>query len=208
MQFSAWPNVTFAPYRCLTGRSFGDRRLVHITRMVQLSLGVVDAVPEERRAQMAEERLLLLSSEERFRRVQLTPHDELSEAAAEILVNIDRLYYEGRLDAMLCGLPTSNPAADPLKLLEKISSHLSVDIGVNNYSAMATTCLEAVAAWAQANPNLDGGDPAPPLLTWERHSDRAALDLLDASIDERSDVVDDPSDDSRPTARSGWNLAD
>ena len=123
--------------------------------MIQLALGVVDAVPPDRRARLAQERLLFLSSEHRFARRRATRLDVLAEAAAEVIANVDRLYYEGRLDYLLCGLAVADPASDPVTLLETIASPLALDIGPNNYRALVTTCLDALVGWAQAHPNLD-----------------------------------------------------
>jgi hypothetical protein len=158
--------------------------VVHISRIVQLSLGVVDAVPADRRARLAEERLVHLSSEHRFARRSETHSDVLNEAAAEIIASIERLYHEGRLDYTLCGLAVANRAADPITLIEKIASPIAVDIGPNNYNALAQTCLKALVDWVQAHPNLDGDQSATTGLDWER----GHLGESDAS----------------PPARAGW----
>ena len=135
--------------------------------MVQLSLGVVDAIPADRRARLAEERLVYLSSEHRFARRPETHSDVLNEAAAEIIGSIERLYYEGRLDYTLCGLTVANRAADPITLIEKIASPIALDIGPNNYNALAQTCLKALVEWVQAHPNLDGDRSPTTGLDWE-----------------------------------------
>ncbi|MEY2582737.1 MAG: hypothetical protein QOE09_2586 [Ilumatobacteraceae bacterium] len=139
--------------------------------MLQLALGVVDAVPVDRRADLAEERLLSLASEHRFNR-RSTHQDVLWEAAAEVILNLERLYYEGRLDMTLCGMPPQSPDADPVVLIDKIASQIAIDIGRNNYTLLASTCIEALATWAQANPILDVDDAAPTKLRWERGTDR------------------------------------
>ena len=152
--------------------------------MVQLALGVVDAIPPDRRARLAEERLVYLSSEHRFARRPETHSDVLNEAAAEIITSIERLYHEGRLDYTLCGLAVANRAADPITLIEKIASPLALDIGPNNYNALAQTCLKALVDWVQAHPNLDGDQSASTGLEWERGH------LSEADVS--------------PPARAGW----
>jgi hypothetical protein len=134
--------------------------------MLQLALGVVDAVPPERRAYMAEERLLYLATEHRFSRSRSTHQDVLCEAAAEVLLNVERLYYEGRLDMTLCGMPPHGPDADPVALINKIASQIAIDIGRNNYTLLASTCVESLAAWAKANPNLEPDASAATRLLW------------------------------------------
>jgi hypothetical protein len=158
--------------------------VVHISRIVQLSLGVVDAIPADRRARLAEERLVYLSSEHRFARRPETHSDVLNEAAAEIIASVERLFHEGRLDYTLCGLAVANRAADPITLIEKIASPIALDIGPNNYNALAQTCLTALVDWVQAHPNLDGDQSATTGLDWER----GHLSESDAS----------------PPARAGW----
>jgi hypothetical protein len=142
--------------------------------MLQLALGVVDAVPVDRRADMAEERLLHLANEHRFSR-QPTYQDVLWEAAAEVILNTERLYYEGRLDMTLCGMPPHNPDAEPVALMNKIASTIAIDIGHNNYTLLAKTCIDALVEWASANPVLDTDDAEPTRLRWERGTDRHAL---------------------------------
>ena len=134
--------------------------------MLQLALGVVDAVPPERRAYMAEERLLYLATEHRFSRSRSTRQDVLWEAAAEVLLSVERLYYEGRLDMTLCGMPPHSPDADPVALVNKIASQIAIDIGRNNYTLLASTCVESLAAWARANPNLESDGSTPTRLLW------------------------------------------
>ena len=153
--------------------------------MVQLALGVVDAVPPDRRAQLAEERLVYLSSEHRFGRRPETHSDVLNEAAAEIIASIERLYFEGRLDYTLCGLVVANRAADPITLIEKIASPIALDIGPNNYNALAQACLKALVDWVQAHPNLDG----------DQSATAAGLDWEVGRVSES---------DASPRARAGW----
>jgi hypothetical protein len=141
--------------------------------MLQLALGVVDAVPADRRADMAEERLLYLASEHRFARV--AHKDVLWEAAAEVLLNVERLYYEGRLDRSFCELPPHSPAEDPVALLEKLASPIALDIGRNNYRSLASTCIETFVTWARAHPLLDSDDSTTTRLRWERGADRHSL---------------------------------
>lgn len=147
---------------------------------------------------MAEERLLHLAGEHRFNRAPATRQDELWEAAGEVLASVEQLYGEARLDQLLCGLPPASPAADPLILIEKMASPTALEIGLSNYKALASTCLESLASWAQVNPNFGphdaSDDPSAARLSWER-SDRTH-----------------PSDpDPRPLrrrVRTGWKTAD
>jgi hypothetical protein len=139
--------------------------------MLQLALGVVDAVAVDRRADMAEERLLFLASKDRFNR-QATHQDVLWEAAAEVILGVERLYYEGRLDMTLCGLPAHSPDADPVVLLDRIASRIAIVIGRENYRLLASTCIEALVMWATSNPVLDIGDSTPTRLRWQRGADR------------------------------------
>jgi hypothetical protein len=142
--------------------------------MLQLALGVVDAVPVDRRADMAEERLLFLASEPRFNR--LAAHrDVLWEAAAEVILGVERLYHEGRLDMALCGLTAHKADAEPVALLQRIASNVAIDIGINNYTQLALTCVDALVAWAQSHPVLDADDPVSTRLRWERGNDRHTL---------------------------------
>jgi hypothetical protein len=147
---------------------------MHISRMLQLALGVVDAVPVDRRANLAEERLLYLAAEHRFTRHPMRP-DVLWEAAAEVISSVERLYNEGRLDMTLCGMPPHSRAADPVALINKIASQIAIDIGTNNYTLLATTCVEALAAWAQSNPVLDSADSTFSRLLWERGTNRHSI---------------------------------
>ncbi len=96
----------------------------------------------------------------------------LWEAAAEVILNAERLYYEGRLDMTLCGMPPHNPDADPVVLMDRIASQIAIDIGRNNYKLLASTCIEALTRWAMANPVLDTDDPVSTKLRWERVADR------------------------------------
>jgi hypothetical protein len=140
--------------------------------MLQLALGVVDAVPVDRRADMAEERLLYLASEHQFNR-PVNYQDVLWEAAAEVILGVERLYCEGRLDMALCGMPSHNPGAEPVALLDRIASQIAIDIGRNNYTKLARTCVDALMAWAQSHPILDDDDdPQPTRLRWERRADQ------------------------------------
>jgi hypothetical protein len=157
--------------------------------MLQLSLGVVDAIPADRRAHMAEERLLYLSSEHRFARV--AHKDVLWEAAAEVLLHVERLYYEGRLDRALCGLPPHSADADPVALLETIASPIALDIGRNNYRSLASTCIDKLVAWARANPILDAGETTATRLRWERGANRPSLGERLATTELRS--ITDPA---------------
>jgi hypothetical protein len=123
---------------------------------------------------MAEERLLHLANEHRFAR-QPTYQDVLWEAAAEVILNVERLYYEGRLDMALCGMPAHSPDAEPVILMDKIASKIAIDIGRNNYTLLAKACIDALVEWACANPVLDTDDSEPTRLRWERGTDRHTL---------------------------------
>jgi hypothetical protein len=183
--------------------------------MIELALGVVDAVPADRRADMAEERLLHLASEHSFARARSSSHkDVLWEAAAEVLLSVERLYYEGRLDMALCGLPPHSPAADPVALIEKIASKIAVDIGRNNYKLLASTCVEALVAWARANPILDAEDSGTSQLAWERGADRHSLgerltpsESPPGSVMAAADAANAGHDRSS-RVRKGWNTGD
>jgi hypothetical protein len=142
--------------------------------MLQLALGVVDAVPVDRRADMAEERLLYLASEHQFNR-PVNHRDVLWEAAAEVILGVERLYYEGRLDMVLCAMPSLTPNADPVALLDRIASQIAIDIGPTNYSRLAKTCVDALVTWAQSHPVIDTDASLPARLRWERGTDRHSL---------------------------------
>jgi hypothetical protein len=123
---------------------------------------------------MAEERLLHLANEHRFSR-QPTYQDVLWQAAAEVILNTERLYYEGRLDMALCGMPQHNPDAEPVALMDKIASEIAIDIGGNNYTLLAKTCIDALVEWASAHPVLDDDESTPTRHRWERGTDRHTL---------------------------------
>ena len=171
---------------------------MNITRMLQLALGVIDAVPADRRPAIAEERLLHLAGAHRFTRANSTRQDELLEAAAEVLASVEQLYREARLDQLLCGLPPVSPAADPLNLIKKMASQTALDIGLNNYKSLASVCLDSLANWAQAHPNFgpdaERDDPSAERLSWER-SDRT-----------QPSVPDPPP--ARRRVRTGWKTVD
>ena len=150
--------------------------------MLQLALGVVDAVPADRRARLAEERLLFLAGDHRFTRPQSPDQDVLWEAAAEVILSVERLYYEGRLDMTLCGMPSHNPDAEPVVLLDKIASQIAIDIGRNNYTLLAKTCVDAFVVWARANPLLDKDDTISTRLRWEGDADKQSLRDLTRSL--------------------------
>jgi hypothetical protein len=151
--------------------------------MVQLALGVVNAVPAERRPALAEERLLFLAGEHGFAPAPTTRRDELWEAAAEVLVTVERLYSEGRLDELLCGLPPKSVAVDPLNLIDRVASRVSLHIGRDNYRALAKACVEAVGRWAQANPDIDINQNSSTKPRWELGLERALLSDRDDSED-------------------------
>ncbi|HEY0520487.1 MAG TPA: hypothetical protein VGC84_13415, partial [Ilumatobacteraceae bacterium] len=89
---------------------------MQFSQVLHVALGVVNAVPTERRAALAEERLIYLASNHGFSPAPGTRRDEIWEAAADVLSRVDKLYHEGRLDEMLCGLPPHSPGVDPLNL--------------------------------------------------------------------------------------------
>jgi hypothetical protein len=156
------------------------------SHVLQVALGVVNAVPLERRAAMAEERLIHLATAHGFAPAPGTRRDEIWEAAADVLVRVEKLYHEGRLDAMLCGLPASSAGAEPLNLIDRAASRVTVGIGRDNYRAMAAACVEALNAWVRANPGVDVDHQPPTKGPWELALDRPLLGDLDSSIDRRS----------------------
>jgi hypothetical protein len=171
---------------------------VQFSQVMQAALGVVNAVPSERRAAIAEERLIHLAAIHGFTAADATRRDELWEAAAEILARVENLYHEGRLDEMLCGLPPISPAVDPLNLVDRAASRVTVGIGRENYRALAAACVEALSRWAHANPDIDVDHQPSTKLRWELGLDRPLLTELDTSMDRRrtprstSETVVDP----------------
>ncbi|MEO7369509.1 MAG: hypothetical protein ABIZ69_01520 [Ilumatobacteraceae bacterium] len=158
---------------------------MQFARVVQVALGVVNAVPVERRPAIAEERLLYLATNHGFAPAPAARRDELWEAASEVLNSVEKLYHEGRLDEMLCGLPPTSPALDPLNLIDRVASRVGVGIGRENYRALATACVEALRNWAQANPEIDVDQQPSTKLRWELGLGRTLLTDLDSSIDLR-----------------------
>lgn len=157
-----------------------SRQFSHV---LQVALGVVNAVPLERRAAMAEERLIYLAASHGFAPAAGTRREEIWEAAADVVVRVEKLYHEGRLDAMLCGLPASSPGAEPLNLIDRAASRVTVGIGRDNYRAMAVACVEALNRWVRANPEVDVDHQPPANGPWELALDRPLLGDLDSSMD-------------------------
>ena len=116
-----------------------------------------------------------MAGEHRFTRPQPPDQDVLGEAAAEVILSVERLYYEGRLDMALCGMPPHSPDIEPVVLLDKIASQIAIDIGRNNYTLLAKTCVDAFVAWARANPLLDKDEVISTKLRWEGHSNNQSL---------------------------------
>jgi hypothetical protein len=193
---------------------------MQIARVVQLALGVVNAVPPERRAAIAEERLIFLATSHGFAPAPATRRDEMWEAAAVILASVEKLYHEGRLDEVLCGLPPNSPAVDPLNLIDRLTSRVKVGIGRENYQALGRACLEALVHWAQANPDVDIDQQPSTKLRWELGLNRALLNDFDTTIEPRSMHAVSSSDKQADLAltesgggrsfdvRSGWSTRD
>jgi hypothetical protein len=158
---------------------------VQFSHVMQSALGVVNAVPAERRAAIAEERLIYLAASHGFSPADGTRRDQLWEAAADILTRVEKLYHEGRLDEMLCGLPPVSPAVDPLNLIDRAASRVTVGIGRENYRALTAACVEALSLWAQANPDVEVDHQPSTKLRWELGLDRPLLTDLDTSLDRR-----------------------
>ena len=152
----------------------------------QRALGVVNAIPTERRAAMAEERLIHLAANHGFAPAPATRRVEIWEAAAYVLSRVEKLFNEGRLDEMLCGLPPSSPKLEPLNLIDRAPSRVTVGINRNNYRAMASACVETLSQWAQVNPDVDVDHQPPTKSRWEFALDRPLLGDIDTPIDRRS----------------------
>ena len=159
---------------------------VQFAQVLQAALGVVSAIPSERRAAMADECLIHLASTHGFAPAPATRRDEVWEAAADVLSRVEKLYHEGRLDAMLCGLPASSPGAEPLNLIDRSASRVTVGIGRDNYRAMVVACLEALSRWVRANPGVDIDHQPTTKVGWELALDRPLLGDLDAPSNRRS----------------------
>ena len=86
---------------------------------------------------------------------------------------------------MLCGLPPSSPGVEPLNLIDKAASRVTVGIGRDNYRAMAAACVEALSRWAHANPEVDVDYQPSTKMRWELALDRPLLGDLDTSIGRR-----------------------
>ena len=159
---------------------------MQFAQVLQVALGVVNAIPPERRAAMAEERLIHLATHHGFAPAPATRRGEIWEAASDVLSRVERLFYEGRLDEMLCGLPPSSPGVQPLNLIDRAASRVTVGIGRDNYRAMAVACVEALSRWVHANPEVDVDHEPSANTRWELALDRPLLDDLDTSVDRRS----------------------
>ena len=155
-------------------------------QVLHRALGVVNAIPPERRAAMAEERLIHLAANHGFAPAPATRRGELWEAAANVLSRVEKLFNEGRLDEMLCGLPPSSPGLEPLNLIDRAPSRVTVGVGRNNYRAMAAACVEALSRWAQVNPDVDVDQQPSTKTRWEFALDRPLLGDIDTPIDRRS----------------------
>ena len=135
---------------------------------------------------MAEECLIFLAMNHGLAPAPATRRDEMWEAAADVLGSVEKLYHEGRLDEMLCGLPPKTPAVDPLNLIDRLTSRNRFGIGRDNYRAMAKACLEALGHWARANPDVDIDQQPSTKLRWELGLNRALLSDLDTSFERQS----------------------
>jgi hypothetical protein len=135
---------------------------MNFTRMTQLSLGVVDAVPFDRRPAMAEQRLMHLAEKQGFVKSPSTPRHELREPAAEVIAQLEKLYNEGLLDEALCDLPPSSAGAGPNVLISRRATPGFLDIGAENYMALAVAAVEALTNWARVNPVLDAPNAREP----------------------------------------------
>lgn len=155
-------------------------------QVLQRALGVVNAIPPERRAAMAEERLIHLAANHGFAPAPTTRRGEIWEAAANILSRVEELFNEGRLDEMLCGLPPSSPALEPLNLIDRAPSRVTVGVGRDNYRAMASACVEALRRWVQVNADVDVDQQPSSKTRWEFALDRPLLGDIDTSTDRRS----------------------
>lgn len=174
-------------------------------QVLQRALGVVNAIPPERRAAMAEERLIYLAANHGFAPAPSIRKGELWEAAANVLSRVEKLFNEGRLDEMMCGLPPSSPGLEPLNLVDRAPSRVTVSVGRDNYRAMASACIEALGRWAQVNPDIDVDHPTSTKTRWEFALDRPLLGDIDNPPEARSsaraagdDAADRPAVEARP----------
>lgn len=158
-------------------------------QVLQAALGVVNTIPSERRAAMAEERLIYLAANHGFVAAPATGRHELWEAAADVLSRVEMLYHDGRLDAMLCELPASSPAFEPLNLIDHAASRVAGAIGRDNYRAMAAACVEALTRWVRANPQIDIDHQPPTKTPWGLALDRPLLDDPDRADRSRLSTI-------------------
>jgi hypothetical protein len=126
----------------------------NISRMIQLSVGVVDAVPVDARPAMAELRIAQLAAERHGSTAHELADDELRPVLAEIISQVETLYNEGRFNRLLCGLPVSS-SSNPVSMMLRLASQRFTSVGVPNYEAIAKTSVEALVEWAQAHPTFD-----------------------------------------------------
>jgi hypothetical protein len=151
--------------------------IMQFSQVLHVALGVVNAISPDRRAAMAEERLIHLAKNHGFAPAPGTRRDEIWEAAADVLSRVENLYHEGRLDEMLCNLPPHSPGADPLNLINRTASRVAVGIGRDNYRALASACIHALGRWVQIHPDVDIAHQPSTKLPWELALDRPLLDL-------------------------------
>jgi hypothetical protein len=128
-----------------------------IERMLQLSLGVPDAVAENFRMQMAERLLLNTKTEDGL--VVDARLNELVPVAREIIDSLVKVYVDGGFNETLCGLPVRAPrytnAVGPVAAILQIATPSNfVDLGADKYQALATVAVDAFVKWAQDNPNF------------------------------------------------------
>jgi hypothetical protein len=164
---------------------------MQFSQVLHVALGVANAIPSERRAALAEERLIFLATSHGFTPAPGARRDQIWEAAADVLARVEKLYHEGRLDEMLCGLPPRSPGVDPLNLIDRAATRVTVGIGRNNYRALAAACVEALTGWVHANPDVDVDHQPATKVRWELALDRPLLGDLEMSADRRA-VPDAP----------------
>jgi hypothetical protein len=181
---------------------------VQFSQVLHVALGVVNAIPPERRAAIAEERLIFLATSLGFTPAPGVRRDQIWEAAADVLARVEKLYHDGRLDEMLCGLPPRSPGLEPLNLIDRAASRVTVGIGRDNYRALAAACVEALARWVHANPGVDVDHQPATKLRWELALDRPLLGDLEMSTDRRAvpDASRDALADSVAVAEGGGRL--
>lgn len=131
---------------------------MNITRMIQLSLGVPDAVPAERRQDMALLRLAELAIDNEQLKQLKYPWWEYKHADSEpraILKAIADAYTDGALDQLLTGLshPELSRGTPAATIVVSRTSLIGTEAAAGRIFADAV--LTELARWAQANLRLD-----------------------------------------------------